>query len=87
MDFAKKVGYAVIGCGRISRSHLAGVNQLPEYIDLIATVDVQEDRAKGYCQEFGASKYYTSVENALKDETIEAVDLCLPPSEHCASAV
>ena len=87
MGFIKEVGYAVVGCGRIATSHLKAVNQLPGYIDLIAAVDVREERARKYCEEFGAEKYYTSVENALKDEAIEAVDLCLPPSEHCPVAV
>ncbi len=87
MGFIRKVGYAVIGCGRIARSHLSAVNQLTDYVDLMATVDVQEDRAKDYSEEYGAEKYYTSVEDALKDDAIEAVDLCLPPSEHCPVAV
>jgi predicted dehydrogenase len=87
MGFIEKVGYAVIGCGRIATSHLKAVNQLPEYIDLIATVDVQEHRAEKYCEEFQAEKHYTSVEDVLKDEGVEAVDLCLPPSEHCLVAV
>lgn len=87
MGFIKKVGYAVIGCGRIATSHLKAVNQLPEYIDLIATVDVQEDRAMKHCEKFRAEKHYTSVEDVLKDKAVEAVDLCLPPSEHCPMAV
>lgn len=87
MGFIEKVGYAVIGCGRIATSHLKAINQLPEYVDLIATVDVQEERAKKYCGDFGAEKYYTSMADVLKDEAIEAVDLCLPPSEHCPVAV
>jgi predicted dehydrogenase len=87
MGFIRKVGYAVIGCGRIARSHLSAVNQLTDYVDLIATVDVQEDRARNYSEEYGAEKYYASVADALKDDAIEAVDLCLPPSEHCPVAV
>ena len=87
MGFIRKVGYAVIGCGRIARSHLRAVNHLSEYVDLIAVVDVQEDRARAYCDEFGAEKYYTSVDDALEDEAVEAADLCLPPSEHCPVAV
>jgi len=87
MESVKKVGYAVIGCGRIARSHLSAINQLSGYIDLIATVDFQEDRARGYCEEFGAEKYYTLVKDVLEDGAVEAVDLCLPPSEHCPVAV
>jgi len=83
----KKVGYAVIGCGRISTSHLKAINQLPEYIDLIATVDMEGYRAERYCEEFGAKKYYTSVADVLNDKAVEAVDLCLPPSAHCPIAV
>ena len=87
MGFTKKVGYAVVGCGRIATSHLKAINQLSEYIDLVATVDIQEDRARKYCEDFAAGKYYASVEDALRDQAVEAVDLCLPPSEHCPVAV
>lgn len=87
MGSVRKVGYAVVGCGRISEYHLKAVNELPDYVDLVATVDVQAERAKKYCANFGAGTYYTSVEDVLKNEAVEAVDLCIPPSEHCPVAV
>lgn len=87
MSFEKPVGYAVVGCGRIAQSHLNAIQQLPEHVELVAVVDMQEDRAKDYQTRFGAQKYYVLVEDALQDEAIEAVDLCLPPVAHCPVAV
>lgn len=87
MPSTQRVGYAVVGCGRIAQAHLKAVHQLPEHVDLVAVVDTQEDRAKAYQTQFGAGTYYLSVEEALQDDAIEAMDLCLPPVAHCPVAV
>jgi predicted dehydrogenase len=56
-------------------------------VELVAVVDMQEGRARDYQSRFGAPKHYVSVEDALQDKAIEAVDLCLPPAAHCPVAV
>ena len=81
------VGYAVVGCGRIAKAHLEAIQQLPDHVKLLAVVDVQEERAKEYQVRYGAPKHYLSVQQALQDNEIEALDLCLPPSAHGPVAV
>jgi len=41
---------------------------LKDDIELIAVVDIEEERAQRRLKEFGAKKYYTSVEDVLKSE-------------------
>lgn len=40
MGDARPLGYAVVGCGRISESHLRAARALPDDLDLVAVVDV-----------------------------------------------
>ncbi len=77
----KKVNIAVIGLGRISRTHIDGIKRWPELTNLAAVVDVQETVAKLFSEEFKVP-YFTSVEAALKEPSIDAVVLCLPHFLH-----
>jgi len=83
----KKIGYCLIGCGRISKSHLPAIASLKDMIDFVATVDTDRSKAEEAAKNFGARKVYTSIEEALLDPEIEAVDICLPHHLHEPVAV
>ncbi len=83
----KKIGVAVVGCGRIAKSHLAAIKTLSNLIELVATVDVDEGRAQNACVENAAKKYYVNTSEAFANPEIEAVVLCLPHHLHCEVAV
>ncbi|HEY8529660.1 MAG TPA: Gfo/Idh/MocA family oxidoreductase [Paenibacillaceae bacterium] len=76
-----KVRIAVLGLGRISRTHIDGIRHWPELCELYAVVDVQEHLAKSFSEEFGV-RYYTSVDDAFADPNIDAVVVCLPHHLH-----
>lgn len=76
-----KVRIAVIGLGRISRTHIDGIQSWPEHCELAAVVDMQEHLAKSYSEEYGV-KYYTSTDEAFQDPDIDAVVICLPHHLH-----
>jgi predicted dehydrogenase len=78
-----KLRVAVIGCGRISRSHLEGIRSLPERIELVGVADILPDRALATQEKYGARKQYASADEAMRDEEVEAVVLCLPNDLHC----
>jgi len=75
---------AIIGCGGIARGHLGAIKNLP--VKLIATVDIQEDRARQYAEEYGAQRYHTKIEDALADD-VDAVSICLPHYLHAEVAI
>jgi predicted dehydrogenase len=77
-----KLRVAVVGCGRISRSHLEGIRSLPERIELVGVADTLPDRALATQEEYGARKRYASGDEALEDDEVEAVVLCLPNDLH-----
>jgi len=79
-------GIAVIGCGNIARSHLNAIQQLEE-LRLVATVDIDKERAKRYAETYGADRYYFSHTEALEDPEVDAVSICLPHSLHAQVAV
>ncbi|MGQ9631610.1 MAG: Gfo/Idh/MocA family protein [bacterium] len=84
----KKLGVAVVGCGRIANSaHLPAIKALSDEVELVAVVDTIEERAKKSFERFGAGKMYLSTEEAFKDPEIDAVVLCLAHHLHAPVTV
>lgn len=54
----KRIGVGVVGCGRISKSHLAAIKNLGDLAELVAAVDVDTKRAKSSYEEYSTKRYY-----------------------------
>jgi predicted dehydrogenase len=76
-----KVKIAIIGLGRIARTHIDSIQHWPEICELAAVVDINEELARAYAKEFNVP-YYITVEEALEDSNIDAVVICLPHDLH-----
>lgn len=85
MNHKRKV--CVIGLGRISESHLIAIRKLKQLCALEAVVGSRKGIAREIARRFEAKKYYYKVEDALRDEKIEAVVICLPNDLHCKVAI
>jgi predicted dehydrogenase len=70
----------LVGCGFMGKMHGTVYGQLPN-AELVAAVDQTPDRLKEYCNQFGC-KGYTTLEEALANEQIDVVDICLPTDLH-----
>jgi UDP-N-acetylglucosamine 3-dehydrogenase len=70
----KKLGVAVIGTGFWGRNHARVYSEL-ESTELVAVCDVDRERAKAVADQFGV-KAYTSSTRMLKNEKIDAVNVC-----------
>lgn len=83
-----RIGVGVVGCGGISRVHLRNLSARDD-VDLILTCDLNEERARENCSEFGAKGYVADYQALLADERVQAI-LCLVPqgfhSEICTAA-
>lgn len=79
---ADKFRVAVVGCGRISTSHLNGIKEMDDRISLIATVDNLPERARLASEKYGARRWYGSTAEAFRDPEIEGVILSLPHYLH-----
>lgn len=76
-----KVGIAIIGLGRIARTHISGIHLNPDTTRLVAVVDVDEPLAKSTAATY-KTRFYTTVEAALTDPEIQAMVICLPHHLH-----
>ena len=77
----EKIGVAVVGMGRVGRTHLDAIALNPDIARLAAVIDTDESRARAAAEETG-TKYYLSVDEALTDPEIQAVVICLPHNLH-----
>jgi len=84
---SERLGVAVIGCGRISRSHLAAVSSQPELARLVATVDSDRALAEKAAAHYGAQMALTDIDEVLARTDIDAVVLCLPNHLHAPVAI
>jgi len=76
-----QVGIAVIGLGRVGKSHIDGVVQNPDTCHLAAVVDMNPTLSEALAVQHGVPGY-TSVEQCLADPTVQAVVICLPHDQH-----
>ena len=81
----KKIRVGVIGCGRISVRHLSSVVAL-DNLELAAVCDIKEERAVWASEKYGG-RPYTSYEEMIERENLDAVHLCLPHYLHSSVAI
>lgn len=79
---AAPVRICVVGLGRVAKSHLAGMGEVPDAVEVAAVVSRDPEKQKAFRAEHGGAKAYSSLEQALEDPAIEAVDICLPNHLH-----
>ncbi|WP_167859020.1 Gfo/Idh/MocA family protein [Paenibacillus cymbidii] len=78
----EKLRLCVVGAGRVAESHLPAIQALAERIELAALVARDERRLLEKAARWHVSQTYTSYEQALQDERIDAVLLLLPHDLH-----
>lgn len=72
---------AIIGFGNIAQAHLHAYTSVSE-LQIRAIVDTSEARSKYAKQLYPDIKCYSSIEEMFKDEEIDFIDICTPPSTH-----
>jgi predicted dehydrogenase len=78
----RPVGIAMIGCGRISASHIEAIQARPALARLAAVVDADLQRAKAVAAQYGAPFAFDTLDAALKLEEVDAVLICTPNALH-----
>lgn len=82
----KKIGVALIGCGRISDLQCLGYLDHPQ-AEIVAVCDPAVDRAQIRAKEWGTSSVYSNLDRLLKNPNIEAVDILTPHHLHAEHAI
>ena len=82
----KKAKFAIVGCGRISKHHIAGIAAAP-LAELTAVCDIDENAAKKACESAGINKYYLNLSDMLEKEKPDVLCVCTPSGMHGAHAI
>ncbi len=77
---------ALIGAGGIAQAHLDAYQKVDE-AQVVAVVDIVEERARRTAERWGISRWYTDYRQALREDDIEAVDICTPHNVHAGPAL
>lgn len=75
-----KVG--LVGTGAMAYAHLPAYLKFSEKIQLTAVCDIREEAVKSYAKTANISSVYTDFEKMLKNEDIDAVDICTIHDQH-----
>jgi UDP-N-acetyl-2-amino-2-deoxyglucuronate dehydrogenase len=82
----RKLRIAVVGCGRISKSHFLSIQSLKDEFQLVAVCDVNKTAMQVASQEH-AVKGYADMTEMLKNEELDLVSLCSPSGCHPEQAI
>ena len=86
-----KLGVAIVGCGFMGRRHMLGFNALHKAGklkgEIVALLDINAETANKLAEEtfslMGVKpKVYTSLDELLKDDRVEALDIVTDPRTH-----
>ncbi|MEL0251817.1 MAG: Gfo/Idh/MocA family oxidoreductase, partial [Novosphingobium sp.] len=83
---SRPLNIAMIGCGRISLSHLDAIAARPLDAQVVAVVDRDLDLARKAAERFGAPAFAT-LEEVLAIAHVDAVLLATPNHLHAAQAM
>ena len=75
------VAVALVGTGGIGEFHAALWRETPQ-ARLLGVYDVNRRAAERVAREYGAERVYDSLEDALADERVDAIDVCTPNRFH-----
>ena len=82
----RKIRYALVGCGRISKNHFGSIAQHAADFELVAVCDIDAVVLAAHQQQYQVPGYQR-MEDMLKAEQIDIVALCTPSGLHPDQAV
>ena len=77
----RKIRYALVGCGRISKNHFGSIAQHAADFELVAVCDIDPAALATHQQQYQVPGYQR-MEDMLKAEQIDLVALCTPSGLH-----
>src|SRR6266576_6391271 len=83
----KKLAWGLIGCGDIARKRIAPALRDSGDCDFVAVSRAHAELAESFAKEFGARKCYSTWQELLLDQEIDAVYIATPVDLHAAQAI
>ncbi len=78
---------AIIGTGGIARAHVAALQAESQRVQIVAAVDVDQERVETFCSLYDIPRWYTDAAAMLEAEQPDLVHICTPPATHCELSV
>ena len=82
-----RLGFAVVGCGAISKKHLQVLSSHVPGAEVIAVCDVSEERARQTAEQYGTKHYTDYVEMLEAEPGIDVVNVLTPSGDHAEVVV
>jgi len=77
----RKLRYGLIGCGRRAAAHLPAAAVMKDIYDFAAVCDILPEAARKVAQRYNV-KAYTDIEQMLKKEKLDVLDVVVPVEAH-----
>ncbi|MDC7233298.1 MAG: Gfo/Idh/MocA family oxidoreductase [Spirochaetales bacterium] len=84
---ADKVTWGIIGAGDVAEKKSGPAFNKADHSELLAVMRRSPDRAEDFARRHGVPSWYSSADELLAREDINAVYIATPPSSHCELAV
>ena len=82
----RKIRFAIVGCGRISKNHFGSIEKHNDNLELVAICDVNQEVLKQHEGKYNLPGYLR-LEDMLKEEKLDMVVLCTPSGIHADQTV
>lgn len=82
----RKIRFALVGCGRISKNHINSIKTHSENAELVSICDTNPETLKAAAAETGA-KPYAKLSDMLAETNADIVAVCTPSGLHPEQAV
>ena len=80
----EKVKVAVVGYGQIGPVHVNRYKKFPEKAEVVAVVDLNQDRLDLAREQYGIERLLTDYRDLFAMDDIDVIDVCIPTYEHHA---
>ncbi|MET9633332.1 Gfo/Idh/MocA family oxidoreductase [Lentzea sp. NPDC006480] len=78
---------AIVGTGAIASAHAEALRAAGDRVELVAVVDVDEQRAREFAQEWDVPRVHSRPAALLDTEDLDVVHICTPPRAHVPLAL
>lgn len=82
---SKKYGFGIVGCGAISKFHVAAINEIAN-AKLIGVFNTPKSFAEDFAKEYNC-RVFDTYEEMLCCEDIDVVNICTPSGTHAPLAI
>lgn len=78
----KPLGIGVVGTGDISNAYLGNLSRYDDIVRLVAVADMNTERAQQKARQYSIAATYSSVDELVKDPSVDIVLNLTPPAAH-----